>query len=564
MSSPSAPTPKLLPWGRLVLLSKKKGDSLPDHYDLSRSMHRIGRISKRSDIVIDKQFISGLHCLIRLQGKDGQGNPLVEIEDLSRYGVWVNSQKVGLRRKAELKKGYVIYFADPNSKEVSPLAYKLEILPSGLTKQNEELHAQVSADEMSVAGRTRKRVHEELQCTQSPTKVVLSPPRPRPVKKLRRVSINRKLSHDEEDEPASEPASEQDNTQATQQSSSSSTRAAGKRRRRAEVPAADSKLVKLQEEYDELKTFSLQVSMARYKMSEQLEQAQKELETLRKENETLEKTYEDELKKAKQLHEEELKKVKEQAAADLAKNDEDAKKKLEEMRHERNVLSSTLNHILDDPKNPQQMRTIVDLVAQIQELRRQRKVEQQELDLQHQQHALSQTTPPSKRQIKELELQTQCNRETRIFVEEARQMHRQMGERFEKVKNVQERYAVERSNLSGSSQSQDSIDAGQLRSDRRSSQLSVASNEHSEPSPGEIPLTVDAADEEAKSGDTSQGRPPLFTTFGARSATADTNTSSNTRLTTLSQPQFYRTQAARAESKTQQGEAEDEETKGNK
>ncbi|KAG3116488.1 hypothetical protein PI124_g4842 [Phytophthora idaei] len=563
MSSPSPP--KLLPWGRLVQLAKKKGDSPPDHYDLSRSMHRIGRVPTRSDIIIDRQFISGLHCIIRLLGKDGQGNPLVEIEDLSsRYGIWVNTQKVGLRRKAELKKGYVVHFTDPNNKKVSQLAYKLEILPSGLAKQNEQLHAQLSADEMSVAGRTRKRVHEELQCTQSPTKVVLSPPRPRPVKKLRRVAISRQSS---QDEPVSEPANEPD-TLATQQSAPSSgpqaasTGAPGKRRRRAEVPAPDTKLASLQEKHVKLTHLFADNALALEMKSKQLEQVQKELETLRKSSEAKEKALEqlEALRKESEAKEkaleEELKKVKDQAAADLAKKDEDAKdakRKLYEVSQERDILNETLSHILDDPKKPEQVRTVVELVAEIEKLKRQRKAVNEELTYQRQQDS-SHPTPPSKKLLVELERKTQECHQLRVAIEASSQMHRQFDE---DVKKIAKTNPLDRANLSGSSQSQDSIDAARLPSDHGNS------SEQTEISPSDVALTADAADEEAKRGDTVQGRPPLFTIFGARSATTDSSSSSNSRPSTLSQPQLYRVQgASSSESKRQPDDAEDDETKG--
>lgn len=110
------------------------------------------------------------------------------------------------------------------------------------------------------------------------------------------------------------------------------------------------------------------------------------------------------------------------------------------------------------------------------------------------------------------------------------------------------------SNLSGSSQSQDSLDSGRIRSARRDSQLSAASNEHSEPSPGDRLQTLD---EETKSGDASQGLPPLFSIYGARPS------DESNRPATLSQPQFFRpvvgiVAAGDEESKTQQDEAKDE------
>ncbi|EEY66535.1 uncharacterized protein PITG_17161 [Phytophthora infestans T30-4] len=525
MSSPPSPASKLLPWGRLVLLAKKKGEALPDLFDLSRSMHRIGRVPNRSDLIIPKKYISTLHCIIRLHG--------------SRYGLWVNRKKVGIRRKVQLKKGYVIHFADPDTTEVSELAYKFEILPSGLTKKNEELHAQLSADEKSVAGRTRKRVHEELQATQSPTKVVVSPPRPRPVKKLRRVTITQQLSQEED---VSEPDTEPSNTSATQQAASSSgtsTIAAGKRRRRAAVPAPDSKLA---EKHDELLVLFAENSLTLKRQSKQLEQAQQELETLRKEHEAMKKTREDEVKK-----------VKEQAATDRAKKDAETKQKLDEIRHERDVLKKTLHQILDQNSN---VRPVVELTAELEKLKRQIKAGHDELAFQNRQRSLSQTTPPSKKQLVQLERWTQEIQRRQAEQEMSIRLVQQLAKHI-KGSAVQ---ANTQANLSGSSESQDSIDAAHPRSDRRNSQLS---NEQSEISPSDVPLTVDAADEETKSGDAAQG-PPLFTIFGARSSTADSN-SSESKPATLSKPQFFRTQGVRStesnESKTQEGAGD--ETKGN-
>jgi hypothetical protein len=111
--------------------------------------------------------------------------------------------------------------------------------------------------------------------------------------------------------------------------------------------------------------------------------------------------------------------------------------------------------------------------------------------------------------------------------------------------------------------------------------LSGGSNPHSEPSPGDLPQTLDAADEETKSGAEPAGRPPLFTIYGARSSTADTSSSSGGAgtPTTLSRPDVHRAdgrdQAHSGERKEQDDEAHDgerkeqedqaggEETKGN-
>ncbi|POM59395.1 Kinase-like protein [Phytophthora palmivora] len=200
--STSLPQAKVLPWGQLEELTKGKS------FDLSRSKHCVGRVLNRCDIQIPYNFISALHCIIRLQGKDDHGEPIVEIEDVSsRNGLWVNDEKVGNRRKKLLKKGDVIKFSGPKNEFKFLLLYR----PSGLTQTNEELHARLSADEMSVADRTRKRTHDEIQGTQSPMKVVRSPPRPRAVKKMRQVA---QLSQETESQHADDPTS----TATTQQS----------------------------------------------------------------------------------------------------------------------------------------------------------------------------------------------------------------------------------------------------------------------------------------------------------------------------------------------------------
>ncbi|KAL4158224.1 hypothetical protein PRNP1_004003 [Phytophthora ramorum] len=535
MSSPLS-SAKVLPWGRLVLQTKSRKASLSDHHDLVRSKHYVGRVESRCDIHIPKPFLSGLHCIIRLKGKDAKGEPDVELEDYSRYGVWVNRKKVGTRRKAQVKKGDLLHFTPPGSKDLTPLVYKLEILPSGLTKKNEELHARLSAAEMSVADRTRKRSHEETQCTQSPSKPVPSPPRSR--KKLRVVTISQ-----HESEPASEPIRDLASTPATQQSAAESesqeprSRAAGKKRHRTDVPAPDSKLAKLQKE-NELKT-------------KQLTKAQEELAASREENEAL-----------KKAHEEELKKVKDQAKVELVKQVDAAKKKLDELRQERDDFKRTVEDVLTDPRTPNQARTAVELDAKIQELRRKFKDEQERQDVQRQQDR-SKTTPPSKKQLIEIERKNALARRLMVMQRERvesrqRELQREKQQAEEEMK-LTEIITMDLSISSGSSQSQDSIDAGRVQSDRRSSHLSAISNEHSEPSPGDLPLTLD---EETKSGDTSQGRPPLFNTYGASASTGD-----NARPASLSAPSSHlsslRDQVEDEESKGQQDATEDEETKGN-
>ncbi|KAG7390189.1 pyruvate dehydrogenase complex dihydrolipoamide acetyltransferase component (E2) [Phytophthora pseudosyringae] len=580
-SSPSSPEPKLLPWGRLVLLTAQQNASRADHYDLARSKHFAGRVAHRCDILIPRHFISGLHCIIQRVGSDDRGEPIVKIEDQSRYGTWVNGDKVGYRRKASVKNGDRINFTRPGSKDVAEIAYRLEILPSGLTQQNEELHARLSADEMAVSGRTRKRAHEELQYTQSPAKVMRSPPRPRPTKKLRLVANSQQSSQGQESEPVSEPAGDLGSTPATQQSGPDtvphepSARAAGKRRRRTDAPAPDSKLAELQKERQQFLNVLAEYAFALSNKNEQLVKGEQELEATRKENMALKKAHEEELKKAEQelktlrekseattkSHEEELAKVKAQAAADQ-------KKALAELRQEHDKLKRTLEDILVDPKAPPQVRTVAELESKIQEMKRRFSAAQDELTLQRQQE--SQTTPPSKKLVVELERKAQVERQLLQTLQVNAERHRKGAEEME----LAQTWVLPQSNLSGSSQSQDSIDAGHLRNNRRISQQSVGSNENSEPSPGDLSLTLDPSDEKTTIGGTSQGRPPRFNVYGACSATADTSISDSSRPTTLSRTQMFRTNKAEdnetkvgqetKEEREDQGDVEDEETKGGK
>ncbi|KAL3666883.1 hypothetical protein V7S43_007832 [Phytophthora oleae] len=526
---------KLLPWGRLVLVTSNNNSSVPDHFDLLRSKHRVGRVTKRSDLLITRPFISGLHCTIQLRGKDGSGEPIVEIEDHSSHGTYLNGKKIGLRRSAKAKKGDRINFSAPGAAGVAEIAYKLEILPSGLTKQNEDLHARLSADEMSVAGRTRKRIHEELQSTQSPTKVVVSPPRPRPVKKLRVVSLSQQSSQEHES----------GSTFATQQSAQDSaphpqpSKASGKRRRRPDdktLEELQKENVELRNQYAEVRLLLADNTIALTKKSKELAQAQKEVESLQKENAAM-----------KKAHEEELKKIKDQAAADLAKKDEDMKRKVDEVVQERNMLKETVDLILADPTKPQEVRTIAELVKAIHELERRKKVATQDLAMQKHLQDQTETTPPSKKQIAQIELtrhmQVMMKKDSKAFVQVATTML-EMAKRQEAYSDA----LADPSNLSGSSQSQDSIDAGQIRRGRRSSQLSVASNEHSEPSPPDVFPTIDKA-EETNIDATS---PRIFDRFGAVSATSN-------RPDTMSRTQVYR--AGEQRTQRQQGTVEAEETK---
>ncbi|KAK1945909.1 hypothetical protein P3T76_002957 [Phytophthora citrophthora] len=554
-------------WGRLVLLTKNNKSDVPDHFDLLRSKHRVGRVSTRSDLLITKQFISGLHCSIQLRGKDDRGEPIVEVEDHSLHGTYVNGKKIGLRRSAKATKGDRINFSAPGASGwwdncspfessfsnlslfllgVNEIAYKLEILPSGLTKQNEELHARLSADEMSVAGRTRKRIHEELQSTQSPTSVVVSPPRPRPAKKLRVVSLSQQSSQEYASRPASQSGSERSNTPATQQSvqdNKPQTKAPGKSRRRPddktleEIQKENAELRKqnaeFQKKHIEIHQIYTENSIALIKATKQLDPMQKEVEAASKEILAL-----------KNAHEEELKKMREQAAADLAKKDEELKK----MKDELKAVKETLDLIVADPTKPQEVRSVDELSKAIYDLNRQKDAVAQDVAMQKNLQDRTDVTPPSKRMVAQMEKATQIHQESKHFVEMTDKYFNAMLAIAKKHEVMSRSVAnADLSNLSGSSQSQDSIDAGQLRRGRRSSQLSVASNEHSEPSPPDAAPTTDTAEEIKRA--TSQD----FNNYGASSATSN-------RPDTMSRPPVYRSGEQRAQ--VPQGTVEDEETKG--
>ncbi|KAG1688294.1 hypothetical protein DVH05_003833 [Phytophthora capsici] len=467
------PEAKLLPWGRLVLLTNNS--DVPEHFDLLRSEHRLGRVPKRCDLLIPKHFISGLHCNIQLRGKDDRGEPVVEIENhryilsafnccvhvlsrrcvclrSSRHGTYLNGKKIGHWRSGTAKNGDRINFSAPGA-AVAELAYKLEILPSGFTKQNEELHARLSADEMSVAGRTRKRIHEELQPTQSSATVVRSPPHPHPTKKLRLASLSQQSSP--ECEPASQTGSEISNTPATQQSAqvsgSQPSKASGKRRLRPDTQSLKKQLEEAQKECTKLKEMNMEyanmftkTTLSLEKKSKLLEQVQKDVEASQKEIEAL-----------KKAHEEELKNVKAQAAAELANKDEDKKKIVDALVPERDVLKETLNLVVADPSNPRQVRTIAELTKTVNELERRKK--NMEENMEESLDVIK--TPPSKRKTVRFERArqiqaTQKGREERQ--QKLVELYKSFMEKADKVVlNIRSAEAcMDPSNLSGSSQSQ--------------------------------------------------------------------------------------------------------------
>ncbi|CAI5737191.1 unnamed protein product [Peronospora destructor] len=442
MSSP----PLLLPWGRLMLACQQKNKSMSDCYELSRSMHCIGRIASRCDIHIQEHFISGLHCIIRLMGKENDGTPLVEIEDQSSYGTWVNTNKVGHRRKAMLKHNDRIHFTPPDSKHENELVYKLKILPSGLTKVNEDLHARLSADLMPVANRTRKRTHEKAQCTRKSTKG-----------------------------------------------------AAGKN---SCVPVA---LV------------------------------------------ALKKAHAEELAEVKA----ELAKANEQAAAELRATQEEMGK----LRKERDALKRRVDQILQDPNVAHREWSVTELEAKISV--QERAIRQDDLASQTHDERV-QTTPASRRQRVEIERKV-CEMKLKCYKTILTEMKKQCIEIQRKYDEVAKKKESTVVLSSGSSQSQDSIDNGRLHNDRL--QLSVISNEHSEPSPDDAPQTFDAVAKEAKSGDASQNRRVMFTIYGVGAGIPDKRTIPH------SHSQLYRTSIksnglSSSESPGQENDDGEEETKG--
>lgn len=169
-------------------------------------------------------------------------------------------------------------------------------------------------------------------------------------------------------------------------------------------------------------------------------------------------------------------------------------------------------------------------------------------------------TPPSRRQPPDVEGEV-CEMKLRCYKTLLEEVERQRIEVQQKIDEVTKKKESTVVVSSGSSQSQDSIDNGHLHDARRSSlQLSVVSNEHSEPSPGDIPQTFDAVAKEVKSGDASQEWPGMFNIYGTGSTTANSPT-------THSHLQLYRTSmknnsSASQESQKQESDVRNEETKG--
>ncbi|CAH0518406.1 unnamed protein product [Peronospora belbahrii] len=117
------------PWGRFLLVSKKITDD-HDHIYFINQVTTIGRNKRRCDLVINKLFISSVHCVVRLDGTDETGKPIVKLDDNSRNGIWVNANRVGKGVSMQLNSGCTVHFTKPGTTPagVTPMAYKFEFL----------------------------------------------------------------------------------------------------------------------------------------------------------------------------------------------------------------------------------------------------------------------------------------------------------------------------------------------------------------------------------------------------------------------------------------------------
>ncbi|ETI52574.1 hypothetical protein F443_04325 [Phytophthora nicotianae P1569] len=119
------------PWGRFTFVSKEPAED-SDHIYFRNKVTTIGRNKRRCDIVIDKLFISSVHCVVQLNGTDNTGKPIAKLSDNSRNGIWVNADRVGKGASVTLGNGYTVHFTKPGTTPagVTPMAYKFEFLNS--------------------------------------------------------------------------------------------------------------------------------------------------------------------------------------------------------------------------------------------------------------------------------------------------------------------------------------------------------------------------------------------------------------------------------------------------
>ncbi|CAI5704615.1 unnamed protein product [Peronospora farinosa] len=117
------------PWGRFTLVSKDPAED-SDHIYFTNKVTTIGRNKRRCDLVINKLFISSIHCVVRLDGTDDYGKPIVKLEDNSRNGIWVNADRLGKGASMQLDSGFTVHFTKPGTTPagVTPMAYKFEFL----------------------------------------------------------------------------------------------------------------------------------------------------------------------------------------------------------------------------------------------------------------------------------------------------------------------------------------------------------------------------------------------------------------------------------------------------
>ncbi|UIZ23039.1 hypothetical protein KXD40_003810 [Peronospora effusa] len=124
------------PWGRFTLVSKDPAED-SDHIYFTNKVTTIGRNKRRCDLVINKLFISSIHCVVRLDGTDDTGKPIVKLEDNSRNGIWVNADRLGKGASMQLDSGFTVHFTKPGTTpagivypeiSVTPMAYKFEFL----------------------------------------------------------------------------------------------------------------------------------------------------------------------------------------------------------------------------------------------------------------------------------------------------------------------------------------------------------------------------------------------------------------------------------------------------
>lgn len=157
------------PWGRFLLVSKDIAEE-SDHIYFRDKVTTIGRNKRRCDLVIDKLFISSVHCVVKLDDTDNNKEPSVELHDNSRNGIWVNADRVGKGASVTLGKGYTIHFTKPGTTPagVTPMVYKFELLNNFCSSRlvplpKEESRVQVDMIDMTIVA------DEALEATQQAT-----------------------------------------------------------------------------------------------------------------------------------------------------------------------------------------------------------------------------------------------------------------------------------------------------------------------------------------------------------------------------------------------------------